>query len=370
MSLKKSLSSKGRVSDSLPARLLSDLRSLIEQARSDVARTVNSALVMLYWHVGKRILEDVLKQKRALYGEQIVATLSRQLAAEYGRGYSVKNVRRMMQFAEAFPEVQIIATLSRQLGWSHFKEIIPIKDDLKRDYYAEMCRIEHWSVRALRNKVAGLLYERTALAKKPEKVIRHEIDALRKEDRLTPDLVFKDRYFLDFLGLNDRYIEKDIEDAIIREIEQFILEFGVGFSFVSRQKRMPLDDEDLYLDLLFFHRKLRRLVAVDLKLGRFKAEHKGQMELYLRWLDEHERQPGEDPPIGLILCAGKSEEKVRLLRLDQGNIRVAKYMTELPPRKLLETKLHVAVQLARSKLADNRVGGAGGGGSKPGKTGR
>lgn len=358
MNAKKSLSAKGKTAISPPARLLDDVRSLIEQARSDVARSVNSALVMLYWQVGKRIRVDVLKQKRALYGEQIVATLSRQLAAEFGRGFGKRNLSRMMRFTEVFPDLEIVSALRTQLGWTHFRLIIALDDPLKRDFYAEMCRLEKWSTRTLERKIAGLLYERTALAKKPEKVIRHEINTLRKKDRLTPDLVFKDPYFLDFLGLNDRYIEKDIEDAILREIEQFILELGVGFSFVGRQKRMQLDDEDLYLDLLFFHRKLHRLVAVDLKLGRFKAEHKGQMELYLRWLDEHERQPGEEAPIGLILCAGKSEEKVRLLRLDHGNIRDAEFMIELPPRKLLEKKLHEAVQLARHRLADNRVAGS------------
>jgi hypothetical protein len=159
---------------------------------------------------------------------------------------------------------------------------------------------------------------------------------------------------LDFLGLNDRFFEKDLEDAILREIERFILELGVGFSFVARQKRIQLDDEDIYLDLLFFHRKLRRLVAIDLKLGRFKAEHKGQMELYLRWLEEYEQQPGEEPPIGLILCAGKSDEKVKLLRMDDGNIRAATYMTELPPKRLLEQKLRDAVELARRRLEEGK----------------
>ena len=248
----------------------------------------------------------------------------------------------MIRFAEVYPSEGIVQALIAQLSWTHFLQLICIDDSLKRDFYAEMCRIERWSTRTLQKKISGMLFERTALAKRPESVVRAELDTLRTSDRVTPDLVFKDPYLLDFLGLNDRYIERDIEDAILREMERFILELGVGFSFVARQKRLLLEDEDLYLDLLFFHRKLRRLVAIELKLGQFKAEYKGQMELYLRWLDEHERQPGEEPPIGLILCASRSEEKVRLLRLDQGNIRVAAYMTDLPPRKLLEKKLHDA----------------------------
>ena len=333
---------------------MTDVRGLIEQARSDVARTVNVSLVMLYWQVGKRIGGDILKRKRASYGEQMLPTLSAKLRAEFGRGWSERNLAYMIRFAGAFPDEEILHALCAKLGWSHFRQLVHMDDPLKRGFYAEMCRIEGWSTRILEKKIGSMLYERTALAKKPEKVIRHEIDALRKEDQLTPDLVFKDPYFLDFLGLNDRYIEKDIEDAILREMEQFILELGIGFSFVARQKRMQLEDEDLYLDLLFYHRKLHRLVAIDLKLGQFKAEHKGQMELYLRWLDEYERQSGEEAPIGLILCASRSDEKVRLLRLDQGNIRVAAYMTELPPRRLLEKKLHDAVRFARRRLADGR----------------
>src|SRR4030042_1040867 len=224
-----------------PKVLLKDLRDLIEKARQDVARQVNSALVLLYWRIGKRIRQDVLEEKRAGYGERIVYAGSTQLVKEFGTGFSEKNLRRMVQFAETFPNEQIVVTLSRQLGWSHFIAIIPLDDDLKRDFYAEMCRIERWSVRTLRQKISGMLFERTALSKKPEKLIREELDTLRAEDKLTPDLVFRDPYFLDFLGLKDRYLEKDIEDAIMREMENFILELGIGFTFVARQKRIQVD---------------------------------------------------------------------------------------------------------------------------------
>jgi predicted nuclease of restriction endonuclease-like (RecB) superfamily len=334
----------------VPGNLLSDVREMICEARGDVARQVNSTLVMLYWRVGGRVGSEILGGERAEYGERIVATLSQQLTADFGRGWSRYNLSRMIKLADHFPDQQIVATLSQQLSWSHFMEIIPFEDDLKRDFYAEMCRLERWSVRTLRKKIDGMLYERTALAKKPENIIRYELDTLREQDQLMPDLVFKDPYFLDFLGLNDRYIEKDVEDAILREMEQFILELGVGFTFVARQKRIQVGDDDFYLDLLFFHRKLRRLVAIDLKLGKFKPAYKGQMELYLRWLEEYEQQPNEESPIGLILCAGKSEEQIKLLRLDEGSIRVAAYMTELPPRPVLEKKLHEAMVRARRRL--------------------
>ena len=244
-----------------------------------------------------------------------------------------------------------MSTLSAQLGWSHFVEIIPIDDPLKRDFYAEMCRAERWSVRTLRHKIGHLLFERTAVAKKPETLIEQDLKALRDEDRMTPDLVFRDPYFLDFLGLTTPYAEKDVEQAILRELEAFILELGTDFAFVTRQKRITVDSIDYYLDLLFYHRRLRKLVAIDLKLGKFQAEDKGQMELYLRWLERHEMHPGEEPPIGLILCADKSEEHVELLQLDKSGIRVARYLTELPPRELLEKKLHQSILIARERLA-------------------
>ncbi len=332
------------------AGLVRDLRSLIEQTREAVGRSVNSALVVLYWQVGRRIRKDILKDERAEYGREIVATVSRQLAAEYGNGFGRRNLFNMVRFAEVFSDAQIVQTLSAQLSWSHFVAIIPLEDDLQREFYAEMCRIERWSVRTLRKKINGMLFERTAISKKPAELAKQELADLREDDTLTPDLVFRDPYFLDFLGLKDTYSEKDIESAILREMEAFILELGVGFSFLARQKRITVDDEDYYIDLLFFHRKLRRLVAIDLKLGRFQAGDKGQMELYLRWLDKNERQEHEEPPIGLILCAGKSSEHVELLRLGRSGIRVAAYMTELPPRDLLRKKLHDAVRLARARL--------------------
>jgi predicted nuclease of restriction endonuclease-like (RecB) superfamily len=216
-----------------------------------------------------------------------------------------------------------------------------------------MCRVEGWSTRTLQEKINGMLYERTALSKKPTLLIEQELAALRTEDRLTPDLVFKDPYVLDFLGLRDAYSEKDLESALLREIERFLLELGAGFAFVERQKRIVIDDEDFYLDLLFYHRRLRRMVLVELKLRTFQAADYGQTQLYLRWLDRHERQPGEEPPIGLILCAGKSDERVELLELEKTEIRVAQYLTELPPREILQKRLHEAIVLARARLGNS-----------------
>jgi predicted nuclease of restriction endonuclease-like (RecB) superfamily len=331
-------------------QLLGDLRALIDQARTATAQAVNAGLVLLYWSIGDRIRREILKEQRAEYGKRILQTLSEHLTKEYGKGYTYDNLTRMVKLAEVFPDRQIVGALTQQLTWTHFVLFLPLDDPLKRDFYTELCRLERWSVRTLRQKIGGMLYERTALSKKPETLIRRELDALREEDRLTPDLVFRDPYFLDFLGLKDTYAEKDLESAILRELEAFILELGSDFAFVARQKRITLDGRDYYLDLLFYHRRLRRLVAIELKLEPFEAAHKGQMELYLRWLARYEQRSGEDVPLGLILCAGSSRDHVELLQLDQAGIRVAEYLTELPPRELLERQLHAAIRLARARL--------------------
>ncbi len=344
-----------RVVATSPKILLSDVRAMILEARGQVAQVVNAGLTMLYWQVGQRIRQDTLQEKRAEYGEKIVVSLSRQLEKEFGRGFAEKNLRRMVQFAEVFPDRKIVVSLIRQLSWTHFLRLIPIEDPLKRDFYAEMCRIENWNTRTLAKKIGSMLFERTAISRKPDKLIRQELKALREEDQLTPDLVFRDPYVLDFLKLKDTYSESDIEAAILREIESFILELGAGFCFVARQKRMQIDDRDYHLDLLFFHRKLRRLVAMDLKLEEFDAADKGQMELYLNWLKKHEQGPDEAPPLGLILCAGKRQEHVELLQMERDDIHVASYVTKLIPKKQLQRKLHEAVRLARARLEENKL---------------
>lgn len=335
--------------------LLSELRGLIEQARRHVAQTANSTLTMLYWHVGRRIQQQVLTDGRADYGAQILATLSQELVRDYGKGFNASALTRMVKFAEVFPDEQIVATLSHELSWSHFVEILPLKQPLEREYYAEMCRIERWSVRTLRERIGSQLYLRTAIAKKPEAVVQAEISHLRAGGQMTPDMVFRDPYMLDFLGLPEGYSERDLEGAILREMESFLLEMGAGFTFVARQKRISVGADDFYLDLLFYHRHLRRLVAVELKLEPFAPAHKGQMELYLRWLDRHDRAVGEESPIGLILCAGADAEQVELMDLDAANIRVAEYLAHIPDMKLMQAHLHRAVALARERAASGQL---------------
>jgi predicted nuclease of restriction endonuclease-like (RecB) superfamily len=330
--------------------LLAELRQLIDATRQRVASTVNAELTMLYWRIGKRVGTEILQNERAEYGEQIVGTVSRQLSLDYGEGFGKRNLFRMIQFAEVFAVEEIVSTLSAQLSWSHFLEILPVKDDLSRQFYAEMCRLERWSVRTLRDKIRSMLFERTAISRKPGELIKQELQELKESDRLTPDLIFRDPYLLNFLGLADTYAEKDLEQAVVREVEKFLLELGGHFTFVARQKRIVIDGRDFKIDLLLFHRSLQCLVALDFKIGHFEAAHKGQMELYLRWLDKYERLPHEKAPLGLILCAEAGAEQVELLQLDQGSIRVAQYLTELPPLELLQKKLREARKIAEQRL--------------------
>lgn len=331
-------------------KLFADIISLIEESRGFVATTANTTLVLLYWKIGTRINTDILKNKRAEYGKQMIAVLSQQLTEAYGKGWDSKTLRHCLRAAETFQKELIVSAVRRQLGWTHLKTIMYLKDELQREFYIEMCIQERWSTRTLREKIDSMLYERTAISKKPQQLIKQEIKQLRDDDKLTPDLVFRDPYLLNFLGLKDTYTEKNLEDAILHELENFILELGQGFAFIERQKRMLIDGEDFKLDLLFYHRKLKRLIVIDLKLGKFKAAYKSQMELYLRWLEKNEMQRGEQMPLGLILCAEGNKEQIELLQLDKAGIKVAEYLTELPSKKLLQKKLRQAIELSKRQM--------------------
>ena len=331
-----------------------DISGLINNTKEKVYRSVNTELINLYWNIGRVIKEDIIKKERAEYGKQIIDNLSKELTYNYGNGYSKSNLFRMVQFYEAFSKEKIVATVSQQLTWSHIKELISLENNLQRDFYSTMCNTERWSVRTLRERISSMMYERTAISKKPEETIVNDLKLLREENKMTPDLFFKDPYVLDFLGLEDTYSEKDLENGILAELEKFILEMGSDFAFLGRKKRITIDDEDYYIDLLFYHRKMRRLVAVELKLDKFKPEHKGQVELYLRWLNKYERNEGEEAPIGLILCAKKSQETVELLELDKSGIHVAQYITQLPPKEVFEEKLHKAILKARLQLEQRK----------------
>ncbi|WP_294316939.1 PDDEXK nuclease domain-containing protein [uncultured Chryseobacterium sp.] len=245
--------------------LFIDLSRLIEQSRQQVAMQANSTLTILFWQVGKRINDDILQNQRAEYGKQIVSTVATQLENAYGRNFAEKNVRRMMQFADVFPDMQIVVPLARQLSGSHFLILIPSKSIEQRLFYANLAIEGALGKRELRKQIANKTFERTEIS---------NLQSSQSEN--FPINTFKDPYLLDFLRLQNDYLEKDIETDILHELEKFILELGRGFAFVERQKRMIIDGEDFYLDLLFFHRSLKRLVAIELKLGKFQAKHKGQ----------------------------------------------------------------------------------------------
>lgn len=339
------------VSPSMTQSLIQDLRQIIDQARGQVAATANYALTMMYWHIGERINRDVLENERAEYGKQIVSQVATQLQHEYGKnGFEPRNIRRMMQFAQQFPEFRIVSRVATKLSWSHFIEVLSLKDELQREFYITLAASERWGRDKLRKEIDGMLYERTAISTKPDELIKQELTQLRDDNVMSPDLVFKSPYFLEFTGLKGMYSEKTLEDCLVAHLEQFIIELGNGFSFVARQKRMIIDGEDFYLDLLFYHRRLHRLIAIDLKKGRFKAEYKGQMELYLRWLEAHEVEPGEESPLGLLLCTEGGDEQIELLQLDKAGIKVAKYMTELPPREVLQRQIQKSLEIAKARF--------------------
>ncbi|UXE68053.1 MAG: DUF1016 family protein [Chryseotalea sp. WA131a] len=331
-------------------RLFEQISLLIVDSKQRVSTTVNQELTLLYWSIGKKIQEDILQNNRADYGQKVVITLSKKLTKQFGTGWSRQQLWNCLYAVETFPSIKILSTLSRELSWSHLKELIYLKDELQRTFYSQMAVAEKWSVRQLRERIDSMLFERTAISKKPEKLIAQELSILKKKKKVSHDLVFRDPYVLDFLNLSDSYSEKDLESAIIAELQRFIVELGTDFAFLARQKRILIDGEDYRMDLLFYHRQLRRLVVIDLKLGKFKPAYKAQMELYLNWLEKNEKAEGEETPIGLILCADKSDEHIQLLTLDKGNIRVAQYLTALPSKKLLQQKLKQAIRLANKRF--------------------
>lgn len=323
--------------------LVQDIAALIEDSKKQLVRAANSSLTLLFWHIGKRINDEILKNERAEYGQQIVLTVSTQLELKYGRNFSEKNLRRMIQFAVEFSDFEIVVPLARQLSWSHFLILIPLKSIESKLYYAQNALEQNWGKRELRNQIERKSFERNEIA-------NNKLVALQPELMNT----FKDPYMLDFLNLKNTYLEQDLERAILQELETFILELGKGFAFMERQKRMIIDGEDFYLDLLFYNRKLKRLVAIELKLGKFQAAHKGQMELYLKWLNKYEKQEDENPPIGLILCAESNREQVELMDVHKDGIMVAEYWTVMPAKEELEAKLHQLLIEAKERIEHNR----------------
>lgn len=336
--------------------LYNDVCGIIDGTRRRVAVYVNSEICLTKWYVGKRIKEDVLYNQRAEYGKQIVKNLAEKLTEKYGNGWSNKTLQHCLRVAETFAEDEIVSAMRRQFTWTHIKTLCYVKDPLARQFYMEMCRIEHWDTRTLDAKIDSQLYERTAISQKPEELIKQELSQLKDENLIQPDIVFRSSYFLDMLGLPDKFSEEDLESAIVSQMQEFISEIGTDFAFIGRQKRITVDAVDYYIDLLFYHRSLHRLVAIDLKLGKFKPEYEGQMRLYLRYLDKNERRAGEESPIGLILCSEGNTEHIEYLMLEENSpIKVAQYYTQLPDKKLLAAKLQRAIAIAREHFVERKL---------------
>jgi len=336
--------------------LFNDVCGIIDDSRTRVAVYVNSQVCLTKWYVGKRIKEDVLYNRRAEYGKQVVRQLSARLTERYGSGWSYPSLKHCIQCSECFTEEEIGYAVRIQFSWTHIRSLMSVSDPLARQFYMEMCKMEHWDTRTLDAKIDSQLFERTAISRRPEEVIKRELQEVKDTGMIKPDLVFRSSYFLDMLGLPDIYSEKDLENSILSQIIDFIKELGSDFALVDRQKRITVDSTDYYIDLLFFHRGLRRLVAVDLKLGKFKPEHEGQMLLYLRYLDRNERKDWEDSPIGLILCSEGNTEHIEYMMLDENSsIKVAQYYTQLPDKKLLAERLQRAIIIAKENLNEKKL---------------
>ena len=317
---------------------------IIETRKSRAGAYANREVTLMYWEIGRYIGSVLLGGERAEYGKRIVSTLSTQLVFKYGKSFELRNLRRMMQFAEKFDNFEIVSELATQLNWSHVIELLPLKTHEARMYYANDIVSRNYGIKELRRQISRKAYERREIA-----------NTSLSEDSAIPFNVFKDPYILDIFDLKDNFAEADLEKAILTELERFILEFGHGFAFVERQKRMIIDGGDIVLDLLFYNRKLKRLVAVELKVDSFKAAYKGQMELYLKWLDRYERQEGEEAPIGLILCATAKRESIELLEMDKSGIAVAEYWTDLPPKEDFERKIKEILHEAQERLKRREI---------------
>ncbi|MFI8412132.1 YhcG family protein [Paeniglutamicibacter gangotriensis] len=325
--------------------LFEQVSALILQTRSTVAAKANAALTLMNWQIGCLIDTEILGERRAEYAEEIVATLSPQLTKRFGRGYDKSSLHRMVRFSQTFPDPEIVATLSRQLSWSHFKDLLPVYSDEARTFYIQQAIEAQLSVRALRELIGRQGFERREIA-----------NAQTPGGSAVPLDTFSDPYFLDFLGLKDSFAERDLEEALIRDMEEFLLEAGNGWTFADRQKRMTVGNDDFYLDLLFYSRPLHRLIAVELKVGKFHPSFKGQMDLYLKWLDRYERRDDEEAPLGLILCTETSREQIELLEMHKDGIVVAEYWSTLPPKEELQRRITQIYRAARERIARRELG--------------
>jgi predicted nuclease of restriction endonuclease-like (RecB) superfamily len=337
-------------------QLFKDLCGIIDDVRGRIATYVNTGVCLTNWSVGKRIKEDVLYNQRADYGKQVLQNVSKQLVNKYGAGWGYEKLKHCVRSAYLFTEDEIRYATRTQLNWTHIRILMGVSDPLARQFYLEMAHIERWSTRILEDKIDGQLYERTAISRRSEEVIKQELQKVRENHAVIPDMVFRSTYFLDILGLPDVFSEEELENAVLNQVEEFMHEMGSDFTLVERQKRITIDSVDYKMDLVFFHRTLRRFVVVDLKLGKFKPAYEGQMLLYLRYLNAHEKHEWEESPIGLILCSEGNTEHIEYLMLDESSpIKVAQYYTQLPDKKVLAERLQRAIAIAKEYQAEKKL---------------
>jgi predicted nuclease of restriction endonuclease-like (RecB) superfamily len=348
--------------------LVGEIAELLEAARRATSRTVNALMTATYWEIGRRIVEfEQRGAERAEYGEELLSKLSTDLRGRFGRGFSRFNLGRFRAFYLAFPDKEIRATLSLEfpgekratvslksretvptldrlagafpLPWSHYVRLLTIKNELARAFYHREALRGGWSVRQLDRQIASQFYERTALSRNKNAMLRKGAVA-RAGDSISADEEVRDPLVLEFLGLKDEYSESDLEEALLRHLEIFLLELGGDFAFIGRQRRLRIGGEWYRVDLLFFHRKLRCLVVIDLKVGKFTHADAGQMHLYLNYAREHWTQPDENPPVGLILCAEKDDAIAKYALEGLPNKVLAReYKLTLPNEKLLAAEI-------------------------------
>ncbi|WGE31552.1 PDDEXK nuclease domain-containing protein [Actinobacillus genomosp. 2] len=322
--------------------LIQNIAQIIEQTKSQVRQTVNTAMVQSYWEIGRLLVEDEQQgEERAKYGKAILQNVSERLTAMYGKGFDVRNLRYMRSFYLAFP---IRNTLCSELSWSHYRRLVQIENQSARDWYLKEAISQNWSVRALDRQISVLYYERL-LASQNKALVVQEASEKTEPLKETIQDYLRDPYILDFLNLQDKtYQETDVEQAIISNLQQFLLELGKGFAFVERQKRLRFDDEDFYIDLVFYNFKLKCFLLIDLKIGKLKHQDIGQMDTYVRLYDEQFKGDDDNPTIGLVLCSEQSEAVAKYSVLaDRKQIFSAKYLPYLP------TELELKEQVERAR---------------------
>lgn len=316
-----------------------DIKSILQNARNNAYKTVNFIMVEAYWNVGKKIVEvEQYGENRAEYGTSLIKDLSSRLTAEFGKGFTQQNLRNMRQFYLNFPNRH---TLCSELSWSHYRLIMRIENEKAREYYIQESIASNWSVRALERQINSLYYERLISSQEKQSVIEESIEKT-KDLLLTPKDIIKDPYVLEFLELKDNksFRENELESAVIDKIQEFLLELGRGFAFVSRQKRIKTQSSDFYIDLVFYNYLLKCFVLVDLKIGKLTHQDIGQIDMYVNMYDELEKSNDDNPTIGLILCTDKDETIVKYSHINsRDNLFVSKYQLYLPTEEELKREI-------------------------------